>query len=681
MSKKSKTRDCPAVGRPIKSIECGENRHRSYQCPADCPHSPFSLGNDEQFSLIEDRTDTATIERAYEDRFTKAAIAAAAKDRSAHSLNRWYSTLVNLFFNSKGEDGLLFGERWKQAGYPGLRGDEQFLFDCKRQSRFILLEVQTVEDSETLTGIDLLQPQGERFTIVDRSLAATASRFQRFACIAYPSPNYWRVGGTLATLPKTKDYSHRDALTEIVRHLGGSLEQSWLMANFDKVAEAGEATRGELNRLALLNSDLIEATADYQLAKPPAKLRPKIEKAGFQVDEVSDNEAAAGWHEAYILPLTPEEARKYNAEQAGTTPYLGILLLRNQNAQLHATSKANLDELRSRFESALGPDVAFQKELVSNHAAQRANAIGAADPKLVPPSLLKDPGAFEQTSSRTDAPVADDALDLTTEGLIRSYYERILDQPVPELGGATPRQASQDLQLRPKLIEWAKGATTNVDTQNLHSGINVDINWLFKDLGLHEIDFPPPPPRPIPSSDFDIEDDFEDNFLGDEDQEMEFLDDLIQDRLEEYETAAEALDDMQAGGCDLIEELYAATEGIIGAEQFDIVTPLLICAWLAVVPKGKPLPLPPGLVQSCTQEFLRITAEQSRSPDGTEDEMIAKMCHDPALLLCLLNRLEATNKTLPKKLKLSEADKTSAFATLLIGTNVLLEAYEQSYPF
>lgn len=92
MSKKSKTRDCPAVGRSIKSIECGENRHRSYQCPADCPHSPFSFGNYPLLGEIEDRTDKATIERAAADPYCKPILEQASKARQDDSPHAWFST-------------------------------------------------------------------------------------------------------------------------------------------------------------------------------------------------------------------------------------------------------------------------------------------------------------------------------------------------------------------------------------------------------------------------------------------------------------------------------------------------------------------------------------------------------------------------------------------------------------
>ncbi|MFA6175091.1 MAG: hypothetical protein WC765_00765 [Phycisphaerae bacterium] len=53
MGRVAKFRDCPAVGRPIKPIECGQNRGKNYACPADCPHCPWMVANYDDFLKIE----------------------------------------------------------------------------------------------------------------------------------------------------------------------------------------------------------------------------------------------------------------------------------------------------------------------------------------------------------------------------------------------------------------------------------------------------------------------------------------------------------------------------------------------------------------------------------------------------------------------------------------------------
>jgi hypothetical protein len=57
MSKASKNRACPAVGREIPVSECGAHRHNPYACPATCPHDPFAPTNYFRLLELEDKLD------------------------------------------------------------------------------------------------------------------------------------------------------------------------------------------------------------------------------------------------------------------------------------------------------------------------------------------------------------------------------------------------------------------------------------------------------------------------------------------------------------------------------------------------------------------------------------------------------------------------------------------------
>ena len=53
MGKIEKFRECPAVGRRIKPIECGQNRRKNYACPAECSYCPWTVANYDDFLEIE----------------------------------------------------------------------------------------------------------------------------------------------------------------------------------------------------------------------------------------------------------------------------------------------------------------------------------------------------------------------------------------------------------------------------------------------------------------------------------------------------------------------------------------------------------------------------------------------------------------------------------------------------
>jgi len=61
MSKKSKFRLCPALGREISSAECGAGRHQTIVCPAECGHNPFAPVNYDAFFELETKPDRRTM--------------------------------------------------------------------------------------------------------------------------------------------------------------------------------------------------------------------------------------------------------------------------------------------------------------------------------------------------------------------------------------------------------------------------------------------------------------------------------------------------------------------------------------------------------------------------------------------------------------------------------------------
>jgi len=75
------------------------------------------------------------------------------------------------------------------------------------------------------------------------------------------------------------------------------------------------------------------------------------------------------------------------------------------------------------------------------------------------------------------------------------YFHR-LSWHGPALDNKTPRAAASDPALRPQLLLWMKFWISQTDRRNLETGRNDDTNWMVRELGLTEILFEPPPPRP-----------------------------------------------------------------------------------------------------------------------------------------------------------------------------------------
>jgi hypothetical protein len=57
MSRKTRFRECPAAGRAITAVECGQGRHVAYHCPDGCSFNPFSTANYDQYLTLERHAD------------------------------------------------------------------------------------------------------------------------------------------------------------------------------------------------------------------------------------------------------------------------------------------------------------------------------------------------------------------------------------------------------------------------------------------------------------------------------------------------------------------------------------------------------------------------------------------------------------------------------------------------
>ncbi|HXA45431.1 MAG TPA: hypothetical protein VNZ25_08000, partial [Candidatus Angelobacter sp.] len=156
MSKASKQRSCPALGRNITPGDCGEQRQSSIACPADCPHNPFAPVNYSRLLEIEERLDAKTLERfsaqapapgPMENEFNRANL------RSLHGHHAFF--VWQLFFATDANN-TTFARHWEQAGWTELKNDERVLLRAKMRMRIVLIEIQRVLPNGRVEAVDLL---------------------------------------------------------------------------------------------------------------------------------------------------------------------------------------------------------------------------------------------------------------------------------------------------------------------------------------------------------------------------------------------------------------------------------------------------------------------------------------------------------------------------------------------
>ncbi len=67
------------------------------------------------------------------------------------------------------------------------------------------------------------------------------------------------------------------------------------------------------------------------------------------------------------------------------------------------------------------------------------------------------------------------------------HYAKFADLPVPALGGLTPRAAAHDPQARLLLLDLMKDHINGLETRNRDEGLDLRLDDLLRELGLHEL--------------------------------------------------------------------------------------------------------------------------------------------------------------------------------------------------
>ncbi len=609
MSKASKKRACPAVGRTITSAECGENRVSRYACPADCPYLPFAPKNYSQLLELETRVDKESMKfllaTAPDRMVMERALQKARHDPSPHAVHAFFEW--NLFF-ARDAEGRNCAERLEQSPTANLKNDDHVLLQAKRQTRVALLEIHRVLDTEQLDGVDLLAPDAPPLRLHDRSLVRVANRFATALVWIYPLPHYWRLSGTAIVLPELAQFDPREMVTEIASHLGGPVAEAklrvWLAKNFVRFDEALAATSRARRMQMFAGLDAKAGKAVYELQAPFAQCREQLDELlTVESDSLAEEERTEGF----------AEARLWFEEPAGVRPVvpsgrqevlLGRVLLGQSHWRLEAFGEERLAQLRQKFEAHLAHRVRFTGESLHNLAGNLAAKEPPVNHSLVPPRLLENPQQISISSSRIPGPPPGGSLAETEAEYQQAGDRRFLDDPIPALDDRTPREAARDPALRPRLIRLLKQRVTQHDRRNLQTGGTADINWLLRELGADEIIFPAPPWRPPAEPVKEYLDDLDESddlftsdpnlppapFLPAQPLSVEEAGRRLEAGVGAFATAADALDSLEASGLRILENADDLTVDLLNDDEFSFATTFILEAALALIPPGHRAP-------------------------------------------------------------------------------------------
>ena len=146
-------------------------------------------------------------------------------------------------------------------------------------------------------------------------------------------------------------------------------------------------------------------------------------------------------------------------------PVLGTLALKGRRLPLEANSAARAERGRALLEpplAGLAPPLAEGIDLERVLAAER---------------LSPKPSGLSPEGERA----------LVRQGL-DDHYRRVLDQPVPALGGKSPRDAAKTPKGREKVAAWLKLLENHSAKRPAGDPIGgYDFGWMWRELGVEAL--------------------------------------------------------------------------------------------------------------------------------------------------------------------------------------------------
>jgi hypothetical protein len=701
MSKASKQRPCPALGQSITPATCGEQRESRLKCPADCAYNPFNPANYSGLLEIEDRVDAMTLKRFKAQssvRATEQYTNAKTRDQGLVALHSFYSWN---FFLARNDDQTTFSERWIKSADSGLKNDERVLLSAKMQVRIALLEVHRLLPGDRIEAVDLLSPAPAPIVMLDRSLASIACRFSTFLAWIYPTPHYWHLSGTMLPLPDVPQLSGPEIVREIVQHLGGPITEAemrrWLAEHLPQFHLSLDAFSRLRRQQMLTGMDAKVGKAVYQLQAPFAQCRDLlVERDDICPDDLSDEEHNEGFVQAYVwfdarpkakIPILPE----------GQT-VLGRVILGQSLWRLETFGGEQLSRLRKQFEKHLGKLVRFSGERIDDLAAQMASKEPSADQSLVPPRLLENPVQLSLNQSRLPALAPGVRLEDAEREVRLAAEKAFLDDHVPALDNKTPREAARDLLLRPKLIHLFKQRVRSQDERNLTIGGADDLNWMLRELDLHEIIFDPPPFRPPPPGANPVEDEESDPEDFDEFEpapprvpvepnrppapklpaaplNLKEAADRLEKAMLLFGTFAAAQDELDASGATLLDDIDDLTADSLPDRDYTFALPFIAQIWFALVPTGCRAPeIDFDDFEAAYASNLRQLLECAKDPSPKKLESFFRDSLQPDFMTVIIGGVFQAMTTVPKEFQPSPPGQPIILALLKTLVQKLSEA-------
>jgi hypothetical protein len=365
-----------------------------------------------------------------------------------------------------------------------------------RRSVISLYEVNGLAPGESMLLRDLVRG-GEPVRVSEKRGSEGLRQWDRIATRVIPLRDRTVISGTLMLFDRDTSEallaSLREVRTRAPREVAAAAREFGIAADAKTLAgrltpdllpaQAGfmftncwldaalRAAQGR-DRPELLNSDgdpLEVTTLHFPLLR--GATLPKVRQALATVPVL--RQAAPGFWNWLAEPGTKPQAvpRRGRGQTFITTMddgslVLGTLALKGRRLSLEANSVARAERGRALLEPVLaglaGPPLTERADLEQMLAAERP---------------LPQPGGLSPEQERK----------LVHQGL-DDHYRRVLDEPVPALGGKSPRAAAKTAKGWEKVAAWLKMLENHAARREPGDPMaSYDIGWMWRELGVEAL--------------------------------------------------------------------------------------------------------------------------------------------------------------------------------------------------
>ncbi len=483
-------RACPALEGQICPSCCGAKRGSDVQCTSECPHFPFGINGYDAWLKIDGSLiqKTTVFMASYCDRYKfeetiqKMSLGDSPQEQDLEVTAG--AAVYYLLFVERDGQGETLADKWAAQKWEGLNNDERVMMNYRCHSRGTIIEIQKILDHQAMECIDLFDQKRGKFILYDRKTAGRISRFTKLFTWLTHYSHFSRAehGGVEISEFISKEFEEiavREAEREIKKRQGFTFKD-YLSENFGSLCRLTREIAEEKRKATLNTMDFHQCRAMYDMKGGRHEIEAILEEyPEFERDDEQLKEEDPPGTQYYVwlregkskaiekeMPLVFQHKGDPEKEGVGV---LGNIVLYSDHMNVEAFTKQKFAFAKKMMEQYFSGLVSFKKEMIVDVAKQLAE--GPREKKKLEEVEPMSPEIEKELMSKS----------------YKNHYIKFLDDKIPALENATPREASKDEELRPKLIELMKGHIGSVEKQNKVKSLNIDIDWVLDELGLVEL--------------------------------------------------------------------------------------------------------------------------------------------------------------------------------------------------